>query len=116
MGKIQVNTHLTSDPARDAIANTYIGQAHIGGTGPNGTTCRKCRYWGKDAMFNYEHFGHRKDCHTPGILKEGQCHKIWPNKVYQLFPHTAKACSFFEENTKPPVAKTKPPVIEAVAE
>ena len=95
---------MTHDLAHDKISQTYRGQAHIAGTGPDGITCRECLFFGKDKALDFEHFGHRKDCLNPGGLKEANCHKPWAGVHQQLFPHTALACSFFEQNNEPPLA------------
>ena len=42
---LPVGEHLTAAPCDEALRQTYIGQAHIAGTGPIGATCRECRHW-----------------------------------------------------------------------
>lgn len=37
--------HLTAKEVHRPIAETFLGQAHIAGTGPEGRTCRECRFW-----------------------------------------------------------------------
>ena len=100
---------LKPDAAHLRIMETYKGQAHIAGTGPEGTTCRECAHWGTDRPQRYRHFGHRKNCLTPGELKEGQCHRGKAGQIYQLLPHDAKSCLWFEPAKNPPAARTQPP-------
>lgn len=43
---IEVNRHLKALPEHAALCATFLGQAHIAGTGPAGKTCRECALWG----------------------------------------------------------------------
>lgn len=99
--KVYVDDRLKNEPKHDALAETYVGQAHIAGTGPKGKLCHECAYWGKNEAQSYERYGYRADCKNPGRLKDGQCHKVFPQKVYQLFPADAKSCMFFEQAPAP---------------
>lgn len=42
---ILFSEHLTAKEVHQPIAETFLGQAHIAGTGPEGRTCRECRFW-----------------------------------------------------------------------
>ena len=107
--------HMTHDPAHKMISQTYKGQAHNAGTGPKGKTCRECVFFGIDKALEFDHFGHRADCHNPGQLKEARCHKPWTGVRQQLFPHTALACTHFEQNENPPLAVLPKPEKEGEA-
>lgn len=42
--------HMTAKEVHLPIAETYLGQAHIAGTGPEGRTCRECRQKKKEQL------------------------------------------------------------------
>lgn len=42
---LNFSEHLTPAQFDSPIRSTYLGQAHIAGTGPSGTTCRECVFW-----------------------------------------------------------------------
>ena len=44
-GRIVPTAGLKRLPFDDGIAKTFLGQAHIAGTGPDGMTCRECTFW-----------------------------------------------------------------------
>ncbi|MGF6253807.1 hypothetical protein [Ensifer sp. LBL] len=99
--------HLTAKEVHQPIADTYLGQAHIAGTGPEGTTCRECIFWHvwkskKLAGGGIEkvpadpgYFGARHP-KTPCELKKAFCNRPILNKANRLIPHSAKACRLFE--------------------
>ena len=37
--------HLTMPETLKPVLSTHLGQAHFGGTGPKGKTCRHCEKW-----------------------------------------------------------------------
>lgn len=101
-------------PGHSAIHETFLGQAHIAGTGPEGKTCRECVFWclkrWRKVEYGYEeyrvapgHFGkrHKK---TPSELKKAKCNRPILNKANRLIPHHAKACRLFEQAENPPEA------------
>lgn len=106
-----ITPHLCQDAQDAKIARTYVGQAHIAGTGPADKTCRECVFFGR---------GYRKDGtlappshhpvtgHLQGALKLGRCFKVMPNKAGNAFPHEATACRHFEQNPEPPAAQKAP--------
>lgn len=108
--------HLTAKEVHRPIAETYLGQAHIAGTGPGGATCRECVFWclikhRKDAYGNYHetreapgYFG-KKHEKTPLELKKARCTRPILNKANRLIPHHAKACRLFEPSDKALPAK-----------
>ncbi|PLT95516.1 hypothetical protein BMJ32_29655 [Sinorhizobium medicae] len=98
--------NLTAKEVHRPIAETYLGQAHIAGTGPDGKTCRECIFWHvwksrklaegiKKIPADPGYFGkrHRK---TPCELKNARCNRPILNKANRLIPHSAKACRLFE--------------------
>ncbi|WP_391564585.1 hypothetical protein [Sinorhizobium meliloti] len=99
--------NLKGNEAHKPISETFLGQAHIAGTGPEGKTCRECIFWHvwkerKVAGGGIEkipadpgYFGkrHKK---TPCELKKAKCNRPILNKANRLIPHTAKACRLFE--------------------
>ncbi len=108
---------LTAQEAHRPILNTYLGQAHIAGTGPAGKTCRECRFWHKwkwrkrsDGTFEQVASapGYYGPAHTtsPNGLKKAKCCRPIANKANRLFPHHASACRLFEQAEAPlPVLK-----------
>jgi hypothetical protein len=102
-------------PAHAAIAATFLGQAHIAGTGPDGATCRECVFWClikhrkiEDGIYEkYQvapgHFG-KKHKSSPCELKKARCTRPILNKANRLIPHHASACRLFERNDNAPEA------------
>lgn len=110
---------LTSAPHDAAIRATFLGQAHIAGTGPAGKTCRECIFWHAWTRVkvgqSYEsqpappsHFSFKHDKH-PGELKRARCNFPIANKAKRAIPHHANACRKFEASDAPPPAKLDPP-------
>ncbi|OCP36752.1 hypothetical protein [Ensifer sp. LC163] len=109
--------HLTAKEVHRPIAETYLGQAHIAGTGPEGKTCRECIFWHiwksrKVAGGSIEkvpadpgYYGkrHKK---APCELKKAFCNRPILNKANRLIPHSAKACRLFEA-VEIPISVTK---------
>jgi hypothetical protein len=86
-----------------ALKATHLGQAHIAGTGPEGKTCRECRFFG---LLNREgeiaspgYYG--KSSEFANCLKQARCHKPIPHKPKRRFPHHALACRLFEQDDSP---------------
>jgi hypothetical protein len=77
-----------------ALRQTYLGQAHIAGTGPEGKTCRECKWWGKLKTDKIANPGYYAE--PPRHLKQARCHRPVPHKARRVFPHTAIACRLFE--------------------
>lgn len=103
--KMELTPHLTKVPSHDSIARTYIGQAHIAGTGPEGRTCRECRWWfnakGKGGAKPPAYHGPKHPT-SPNGLKPAICHRPIANKPRRTIPHDGLACRLFEENPSPP--------------
>lgn len=105
--------HMTSAPYDGPLRETYLGQAHIAGTGPEGTTCRQCKHWCRTAFKkmadgSYQeyvrpaaYFGKRHS-ETPDALKKQHCTRPILNKAKRLIPHDAKSCRLFEPSDNPP--------------
>lgn len=111
---IEVTPHLHDAGFEEAIKATFLGQAHIAGTGPKGKTCRECSLWfimrrpepeapPQPAPPGY--FG--KKSQTPLELKRARCNQPIPHKANRRVPHHAKACRFFDQAENPP-AERKP--------
>lgn len=104
---IRINEHLKSAPHDAALLKTFIGQAHIAGTGPEGKTCRDCQYWQskdpKRARYSFKHAA------KPGELKPSRCKYPIMNKAPRTIPHDAGACRFFEQADQPLPVKIDPP-------
>ncbi len=104
---IVLTPHLTREPKHDALAATFVGQAHIAGTGPTGATCRECRFWHEPRIENrvtaivWLRFA-PSNKKRAGELKRHQCRYRLPNKSRRRIPHDAKACRFFDRNENPP--------------
>jgi hypothetical protein len=90
--------HLTEADTR--LQSTHLGQAHIAGTGPAGATCRECRFYAMNRKGWPEFYGGGKN----GALKQAKCGYEIGGKSTRQFPHSARACSFFERNDNPPPA------------
>lgn len=43
---LEFGRFLTTSETDHAIRRTFLGQAHIAGTGPAGKTCRECAFFG----------------------------------------------------------------------
>lgn len=108
--------NLTKHPHDNAIRETFLGQAHIAGTGPAGTTCRECVFWRKfgkrrtpsgevvEYVKEPAYFG-AKHAKTPCELKKQYCTRPILNKAKRMIPHTAKSCRLFEASENPPAPK-----------
>ena len=83
---VQVDRSLQLAGFEDRIADTYLGQAHIAGTGPCGTNCRACRHWRSER----EGFSRTKS-------REAYCEYPIPGKRRRLIPGTAQSCTFFDK-------------------
>lgn len=112
---IKMNEHLTKAPHDAALLKTYIGQAHIAGTGPEGKTCRECVFWhkwetvkiGGDTIERACAPGYYSDKYStdPGALKKARCNRPILNEAKRLIPHHASACRLFEQSDNPPAEK-----------
>lgn len=110
----ELNEYLTKASFDAAIRETFIGQAHIAGTGPAGTTCRQCTHFhrwrrdketGRDAIVPPGYYSKRHK-ESPLELKKAYCNRPILNKARRLIPHVAKSCRLFEKNpTPPPITK-----------
>lgn len=106
---LKINEHLTKASHDEAIRETFIGQAHIAGTGPAGTTCRECTYWyvmravdlSKEKRPAHPgYFGPKHKAH-PLEVKKARCNRPILNKAKKLIPHHAKSCRLFEPEEHP---------------
>lgn len=113
---IKINDRLTSADHDGAIRETYLGQAHIAGTGPNGKTCRECAHWYVEKYNPFEerhvasHPGYYGPTHTtrPLEAKNARCNRPILNKANKRIPHHARACRLFQQAENPLPAKRDP--------
>ncbi len=107
--------HLTGATFDSPIRETFLGQAHIAGTGPEGTTCRECIWWrligkrrkpggGVEEFVKPAGYFGKKYAPAPCGLKKQRCTKPILNKANRLIPHSAKSCRLFEVNDQAPAA------------
>lgn len=108
--------HMTEATFDSPIRQTFLGQAHIAGTGPEGTTCRECVWWqlighrrvaggGHEEVTKPAAYFGKRHKQTPCELKKQRCTKPILNKANRLIPHHAKSCRLFEANPSAPAAK-----------
>ena len=107
----------------EKIRQTFIGQAHIAGTGPEGKTCRECYYWyamkrrnqhakpSADNPMVPTHPGYNSIRHATAPLeaKKAKCNRPTPNKPTKAIPHHALSCRLFLQTENIMPAKTDPP-------
>lgn len=110
---LQFSEHLTPAPCDIPIRETFLGQAHIAGTGPDEKTCRECRFWHCWARDKHGdltiprppgYYGKRHRVH-PLEPKKAFCNKPILNKAARLIPHDAKSCRLFEPADNPMPAR-----------
>lgn len=105
---IIINPHLKRHDHDDMIEKTFLGQAHIAGTGPKGKTCRECEWWHGHKGQHPGYYSHKhKD--KPLEAKKANCNRPIANKPKKRIPHYAIACRLFVENPNPMPGKTDPP-------
>lgn len=103
MPQLELNPYLHPADYDGPLKETYLGMAHIAGTGPAGVTCRECRYWhltekGKPVSPGYYSDAIRT---TAGLLKPAKCNYPISHKANRRFPHYAKACRLFDPAEEP---------------
>lgn len=109
---IEMTPNLHDAGFEAAISATFLGQAHIAGTGPEGKTCRECSLW---FVMKRPHKDAPPAPAPPGWngkksgseLKRATCNQPIPHKAKRRVPHHAKACRFFDQSESPP-AERKP--------
>lgn len=104
MAIVDFGQGLHSNEWDEVIRRTHIGQAHLAGTGPEGATCRTCKFFGKIdrwGKLQSPGFYSARAALNPGGLKQGRCSYRIPGKATRLFPHTAGACRFYEPADNP---------------
>ena len=83
---VPVDQHLHAAGFEDRIAETYLGQAHFAGSGPDGTACRNCQHWQREE----EDFDRAK-------AREAYCEYPIPGKRRRMIPASAGSCRFYTE-------------------
>ena len=96
MTQFAFSQNLTGDAEHDRLRRTHLGQAHIAGTGPDGRTCRDCRFWHlwKREWRNGES---ERIPVTPSGGTDAPCNKPIAGKSGAKVPGSALACRFFED-------------------
>lgn len=79
---LKFGDHLTGASYDSSFRKTFVGMAHIAGTGPDGAMCLGCVFF------------------SSGRKEEGTCGYKIPNKSKATFPKRASACRFFVDATK----------------
>lgn len=95
--------HLTvPNPKLQAqIAASHAGMAHFAATGPQGATCRECKFWN-----HTKHDYHAKGGKHRGAIKDVPCNKyrsLMGGRVGAKVPASAQACKYFDRNETPPL-------------
>lgn len=108
--------HMTPSRSDRQVVETYLGQAHFAGTGPDGRTCRECVFY-YPLGFNTDgdlserrefRYRSRHEIDHPSELHDARCNRPILNKAERCFPHYARACKLFEPSDSPPLAKKLP--------
>lgn len=93
-------------------ANTHPGMAHFGGTGPAGSFCIDCEFWGPvrsaasiESSFDY----FAKGCGHGGAIKPHRCRKFeqMTRMPAPKVPSDAMACKYFQKAEKSPLKYAK---------
>lgn len=97
MVRSDISEFLTKAPVDRMRARTHDGQAHWGGTGPDGKTCRECASWEGGEYRATTTMG-------GGALKPARCavFRHLTGQEGKAFPHTARACKHFQQAGNPP--------------
>jgi hypothetical protein len=108
---LTLDDHLTKGGFEEAIQRTYLGQAHIAGTGPEGKTCGDCIWWkhkqylrqlyDKEGRWVKEVRVTPKDYDKDGNLRRHHCLRPILGKAKRRVPHVAEACRLFEQAPNP---------------
>ncbi len=101
--------HLTKVPVQEAVLNTYLGMAHIAGTGPEGTTCRQCIFYcSRNGTHHW--YSHKRKDGRAGLLKAHYCNRPIVGKAERMFPSGAASCRLSEPSERPAIiGKPAPP-------
>uniref|UniRef100_UPI003BA8A676 hypothetical protein n=1 Tax=Stappia sp. TaxID=1870903 RepID=UPI003BA8A676 len=111
---LKMSDHMTAAPCDPQARQTYVGQVHFAGSGPEGRTCRECRHWFVWKNVFDEGLPRRvpspppyygaKHKETANELMPARCHVPLPGKARLSVPHHAAACRFFDPAEHPPAA------------
>lgn len=93
---------LTRNEGHAGVERTHMGQAHIAGTGPEGRTCRECKYWYSWDVKERPYRPYRGGDDGLMHLEPSKCRYSILNKAERRVPHHAQACRLFEQNDSPP--------------
>ncbi|MGB7407181.1 MAG: hypothetical protein WA908_01630 [Pontixanthobacter sp.] len=93
--KIAIDKGLHQAGFEDRFAQTYLGMAHLAGTGPMKTTCRGCMHWhNSGAKFKRQE------------ARQAYCNYAIPGKRARMVPASAASCRFF--SAPPPKNRGNP--------
>lgn len=106
---LEDDDHLTQEPSHERFKDSYVGMAHIAGTGPDGTHCHMCQHYGDDLGNPVGRFGFRSGTLRPGAKKHGYCHRLVDGKVFQKFTGMAKSCSLYDPSEDQSAYTLPPP-------
>jgi len=88
-------SYLTKDATSDLANKTKVGQAHWGGTGPEGKCCFECASWTPD--------GYSPERDEEGHLEPRRCRKFKQLTMgvgSSAVPAEALSCKYFEPAKK----------------
>lgn len=114
--------HMKRLPVDRMVDQTHKGQAHFGGTGPDGKTCRECARWFCERRCEIDENRWVREAYryantdTDGNvhLQPHHCNKLKAHKLMRLVPHDALACSHFEQADSPPETRRRFKRLKAV--
>ena len=103
-------TKMFDEVSERGMRATPPGMAHWAGGGPQGKTCRECKFYTDEGRYTAN-----SKKHASGQLKPGSCKKHRAiTKSQQMtrsggtkspkFAWTMAACKYFEQHPNPPVA------------
>ena len=97
---LKLDPHLTANSATDKARFTHQGQAHFGGTGPKGKTCRECIHWCTFPGLMPAYYGRQR-----GFEVKGQACREFGRLMQRegpAVPHDAPSCKHFQLSDDPP--------------
>jgi hypothetical protein len=99
-----MTSHLTNMFANVSAGQqrqTHKGQAHWAGSGPEGKSCRECKFFLPQGRY-----ASGSPSRAMGELKPGRCRKAaqLTGRQTAAFTYRAIACKYFEQNDKPPAS------------
>jgi len=95
-----MQAHLTPGPFDRMAKDTFPGQAHFAGTGPELKTCRECAHWDHAGAHDYR----SKRGMFSGLIQPARCRqfKELTGTHGDKVPDDAAACKHFSQATVVP--------------